>query len=79
MPINFHAKGDIAMDTTGSQFDDVPQKILSYNLYKSHLPLRANPIIQGTNSARLLIISQAPGTQVHETGLSFNDASGTTP
>ncbi len=27
-------------------------------------------------SARLLIISQAPGTKVHETGLSFNDRSG---
>src|SRR5262249_46031607 len=27
-------------------------------------------------SARLLIISQAPGTRVHATGLSFNDPSG---
>jgi uracil-DNA glycosylase len=26
--------------------------------------------------ARLLIISQAPGTKVHETGISFNDRSG---
>jgi uracil-DNA glycosylase len=26
--------------------------------------------------ARLLIISQAPGTRVHETGISFNDRSG---
>jgi uracil-DNA glycosylase len=27
-------------------------------------------------SAQLLIVSQAPGTRVHETGLSFNDRSG---
>ena len=27
-------------------------------------------------TARLLIVSQAPGTKVHETGLSFNDPSG---
>jgi uracil-DNA glycosylase len=27
-------------------------------------------------TARLLIASQAPGTKVHETGISFNDASG---
>jgi uracil-DNA glycosylase len=41
-----------------------------------HLPLGARPVIRGRVSARLLIISQAPGTKVHETGLSFNDRSG---
>jgi uracil-DNA glycosylase len=41
-----------------------------------HLPLGVRPIIRGHASARLLIISQAPGTKVHETGLSFNDRSG---
>ena len=32
--------------------------------------MRINP------AARVLIVSQAPGTRVHETGLSFNDRSG---
>ena len=32
--------------------------------------------MRGRLEARLLIISQAPGTRVHETGLSFNDRSG---
>ena len=41
-----------------------------------HLPLGPRPVIRGTTSARLMIISQAPGTRVHETGLSFNDPSG---
>ena len=40
------------------------------------LPLGPRPIVRGRPSARLLIISQAPGTRVHETGLSFNDRSG---
>jgi uracil-DNA glycosylase len=40
------------------------------------LPLGARPVVRGRSSARLLIISQAPGTRVHETGLSFNDRSG---
>jgi uracil-DNA glycosylase len=40
------------------------------------LPLGARPVLRGTSSARLLITSQAPGTRVHETGLSFNDRSG---
>ena len=42
----------------------------------AHLPLGPRPVLRGKASARLLIISQAPGTKVHETGLSFNDRSG---
>lgn len=42
----------------------------------AHLPLGPRPVIRGLPSARLLITSQAPGTRVHETGLSFNDRSG---
>lgn len=41
-----------------------------------HLPLGPRPVVRGHASARLLITSQAPGTRVHETGLSFNDRSG---
>jgi len=40
------------------------------------LPLGPRPVLRGKRSARLMIISQAPGTKVHETGLSFNDRSG---
>jgi uracil-DNA glycosylase len=42
----------------------------------AQLPLGPRPIVRGSVTARLLIISQAPGTKVHETGLSFNDRSG---
>ena len=41
-----------------------------------HLPLGPRPVVRGRLSARLLIVSQAPGTKVHATGLSFNDRSG---
>lgn len=41
-----------------------------------HLPLGPRPVVRGNVTARLLIVSQAPGTKVHETGLSFNDRSG---
>ncbi|SMF78176.1 Uracil-DNA glycosylase [Tistlia consotensis] len=40
------------------------------------LPLGPRPVIRGSTTARLMIIGQAPGTRVHETGLSFNDPSG---
>ena len=41
-----------------------------------HLPLGPKPIVRGSPASRLLVVSQAPGTRVHETGLSFNDKSG---
>ena len=42
----------------------------------AHLPLGPRPVFRASATARLLIASQAPGTKVHETGLSFNDPSG---
>ena len=41
-----------------------------------HLPLGPNPIFRVSTKARLMIISQAPGTKVHYTGIPWNDASG---
>lgn len=40
------------------------------------LPLGPRPIVRASTTARLLIIAQAPGTRVHESGLSFDDRSG---
>ena len=42
----------------------------------ANLPLGPRPIVRGEASARLLIVSQAPGKRVHQTGLSFDDKSG---
>ena len=52
------------------------REIRACRICEAHLPLGAKPIVRGQVSARLLIISQAPGTRVHETGLAFNDRSG---
>ena len=41
-----------------------------------NLALGPRPVLRGRPSARLLIVSQAPGKRVHESGLSFNDRSG---
>src|ERR1700759_4968419 len=43
---------------------------------ESQLPLGPRPIFRVSDTARILINSQAPGTKVHMTGLPFNDASG---
>src|SRR5690242_1023132 len=57
-------------------FDRLVTEIRACRVCAAHLPLGPRPVLRGRPSARLLIISQAPGTRVHETGLSFNDRSG---
>ncbi len=42
------------------------------------LPLGPRPVLRASTTARLLIVGQAPGTRVHETGIPFNDPSGDT-
>ena len=41
-----------------------------------HLPLGPRPVFRVSRTARLLIVGQAPGTIVHETGIPWNDRSG---
>lgn len=40
------------------------------------LPLPPRPVVRVTAAARLLIIGQAPGLRVHNTGIPWNDPSG---
>lgn len=40
------------------------------------LPLGPRPVFRLAESARLLIVGQAPGTKVHATGIPWNDPSG---
>jgi len=40
------------------------------------LPLGPRPVFQASQTATLLIASQAPGTKVHASGIPFSDASG---
>jgi len=56
--------------------DDLLAEIRACDRCIAHLPLGPRPIIHAAPSATLLIVSQAPGTRVHETGISFNDRSG---
>ncbi|MFP6711917.1 MAG: uracil-DNA glycosylase family protein [Rhodospirillales bacterium] len=40
------------------------------------LPLGPRPTLSAKTSAKIMIIGQAPGTKVHETGIPWNDPSG---
>lgn len=59
-----------------TRLDAVLTEIRACTVCAAELPLGPRPVLRGKVSARLQIISQAPGTKVHETGLSFNDRSG---
>jgi uracil-DNA glycosylase len=43
---------------------------------EADLPLGPRPVLRAGVGARLMIIGQAPGTRVHETGIPWNDPSG---
>lgn len=42
----------------------------------AQLPLGARPVLQAKETARILVVGQAPGRRVHETGVPWDDASG---
>lgn len=52
------------------------QEVRECRLCEAQLPLGPRPVLRASASARLLIIGQAPGTRVHETGIPWNDPSG---
>jgi uracil-DNA glycosylase len=43
---------------------------------EADLPLGPRPVLRASASARLLIVGQAPGTKVHQSGIPWDDASG---
>ncbi len=51
-------------------------EVRACTLCSAHLPLGPRPVVQVHSMARILIVGQAPGRKVHETGIPFNDASG---
>lgn len=59
-----------------SKLSPLLSEIRACRLCEEHLPHEPRPVVQAGATARLLIIGQAPGRRVHETGVPWNDASG---
>ncbi len=59
-----------------ASLDALLANVRACTLCAKHLPLGPRPVVQASRTARLLIVGQAPGRKVHDTGLPFNDASG---
>ena len=52
------------------------EDVRACTLCAAHLPLGPRPVLQADPRAKILVVGQAPGTAVHETGVPFNDPSG---
>ncbi len=56
--------------------DDFLDEVRACRLCAPHLDLGPRPVLRARAEAKLLIVGQAPGTRVHETGVPWNDPSG---
>lgn len=58
------------------KFESLLREVRACTLCAAALPLGPRPVVRLRPSARLLIVGQAPGTKVHESGIPWNDRSG---
>lgn len=58
------------------KLEQLLKQVRACRLCESHLPYGPRPVLRAASSARLLIVGQAPGRRVHETGIPWNDPSG---
>jgi uracil-DNA glycosylase len=56
--------------------DKLLKEIRNCKTCEKHLQLGVNPIISASKASRIVIIGQAPGRKVHDTGIPWNDKSG---
>ncbi|MYD44569.1 MAG: uracil-DNA glycosylase family protein [Gammaproteobacteria bacterium] len=57
-------------------FRESVERVRACRLCDEELPLEPRPILQLDQAAKVLVVGQAPGLLVHETGIPFNDRSG---
>ncbi|MGV3510180.1 MAG: uracil-DNA glycosylase family protein [Sphingobacteriaceae bacterium] len=60
------------------EIESLLNRINKCNLCYDFLPSGPRPVVQLSVSSKIVIIGQAPGRKVHETGIPWNDASGRT-
>jgi uracil-DNA glycosylase len=66
------------MPSTKSKLKSLLAEIRACQVCTQHLPHGVNPILRAHANARLMLVGQAPGRRVHESGIPWNDPSGDT-
>lgn len=59
-----------------TQIDELLNNIRKCDLCKDHLPVNPRPILAAHPNSKIIIIGQAPGARVHESGVPWDDKSG---
>jgi uracil-DNA glycosylase len=69
-------RSKISSPNTPADLDEIVRQARACRLCEQHLPHEPRPVLRAASSARILIVGQAPGRKVHETGIPWNDPSG---
>lgn len=56
--------------------DSLLARVRACRICEASLPLGPRPVLRASDTAQLLIVGQAPGRRVHQTGIPWNDPSG---
>ena len=64
------------MTQAHESLENLLDRVRSCTICQAHLPLGPRPVVRISTTAKLLIIGQAPGTKVHESGIPWDDPSG---
>lgn len=59
-----------------TSLEELMRQVRACRLCAQWLPHEPRPVIRASVSSRILVVGQAPGRRVHETGIPFNDPSG---
>lgn len=59
-----------------SPLDVLLHRIRACRVCEAHLPLGPRPVVAAHPDARILVVGQAPGLRVHQTGIPWDDLSG---
>ncbi len=64
------------MSSPAKSLTSLLREVRACQVCKAHLPFPPKPILSAAASAKILLVGQAPGRRVHETGIPWNDPSG---
>src|SRR5216117_3066621 len=67
---------DFIMRVKPAQFERLLTEVRACRICEGHLPNPPRPVLRASPTARVLIVGQAPGRRVHESGIPWNDPSG---
>lgn len=64
------------MQSSADRLDDLLRAVRACQVCAAHLPFPPRPVLRAAATSRILIVGQAPGLRVHESGIPWNDPSG---